>query len=330
MLSAQVVFEKRIVFIVFIYIMNFRNLDLNLLRVLDALITEGSTVAAGEKIGLSQPAVSAALGRLRRALDDPLFVRSRSGLEPTDYAASIAEPVAVALENLENALEPARFDPASAKMDFTIVSNDFFASLLMPRLSQSISTDAPYVRVQMIEGHPENYSAPVSAGDAAVMLGPDFLTPDHLETEFLFNMQSVIVARGDNRRLRAAEIGPDDDIPLDLFCDLPQVLYSTQGGFLGVVDQILATMGRSRNVAMSVNTFSGVMHTVDGSDLIGVIPMQLARDQAVRLGLECYELPIKMSPLRLSMAWHPRTSNTPSHLWLRTKIKESLADFRKA
>ena len=115
--------------------MNYRNLDLNLLRVLDALITEGSTVSAGDKIGLSQPAVSAALGRLRRSLGDPLFVRSGTGLEPTDYAMAIAGPVAIALEQLETALEPASFDPATAKTDYVIVSNDFFASLLMPRLS---------------------------------------------------------------------------------------------------------------------------------------------------------------------------------------------------
>ena len=307
--------------------MNFRNLDLNLLRVFDALFSEGSTVAAGRKLGLSQPAASAALGRLRSALSDPLFVRSRTGLEPTDYAMSIAEPIALFLEQLETALEPKSFDPAVAKMDFTIVSNDFFASLLMPRLSKSISTEAPYVRVQMIEGRLENYSELVVEGEAEVLLGPDFLIPDTLERDFMFEGKSVIVARSNNRRLKAAGIGPNDDIPLALFCDLPQVLYSAQGGFVGLVDQLLAEMGRSRNVAMAVNTFSGVMHTVDGSDLLGVIPIQFAHDQAVRLGLQCYDLPLEMEPLNLCMAWHPRSSKTPSNLWLRAKIKEALYDF---
>lgn len=307
--------------------MNFRNLDLNLLRVLDALFSEGSTVAAGQKIGLSQPAVSAALNRLRRSLDDPLFVRVGAGLVPTDYARSISAPVAATLDALETALEPPRFDPKTANTDFTLTSNDFFCSILMPRLSKITSIEAPNIRTQMVEGWPDSYSREVEDGDADIMLTPGALIPQTLEKELLFAARSVVVARKDNSRLITAGIGPNTDLPLDLFCDLQQVLYSPQGGFSGIADDILSRMGRSRRVAMSVNTFSGVMDTVAGSDLIGIVPEPYADDQAEGRGVVAYALPFDMTPMQMFMAWHPRSTNTPGHIWLRAKIRQALSGF---
>ena len=117
--------------------MNFATFDLNLMRVLDALLHEGSTVRAGEKLHLSQSAVSGALSRLRHALDDDLFVRRGNRLVPTDYAAALALPLREELERLENLLSrPKRFDPARAQEVFRISGSDFFAEILMPALGE--------------------------------------------------------------------------------------------------------------------------------------------------------------------------------------------------
>ncbi len=122
--------------------MNMAKFDLNLLRVLDALLHEGSTVRAGARIGLSQPAVSAALGRLRHALGDELFLRHGQGLEPTDYARSLEIPLRKALDGLEALLSgPDNFDPATATLTFKLSGSDFFAEMLMPVLADQVSRD---------------------------------------------------------------------------------------------------------------------------------------------------------------------------------------------
>ena len=128
--------------------MNIASFDLNLLTVLDALLREGSTVRAGERIGLSQPAVSAALGRLRHALGDELFVRRGQGLEPTDYARSLVVPVREVLDAVVGVLAGSRFEPGTSDAVFRLSGSDFFAEMLMPALAERLSREAPPGRGQ--------------------------------------------------------------------------------------------------------------------------------------------------------------------------------------
>lgn len=135
---------------------NLATFDLNLLRVLDALLREGSTVRAGERIGLSQPAVSAALNRLRAALDDELFFRQGQGLAATDYARSLEEPLAMVLASIEALLaRPGAFDAASSEASFRISGSDFFAEMLMPRLGERLLRLAPSMRVHLVDLVPD-------------------------------------------------------------------------------------------------------------------------------------------------------------------------------
>ncbi len=134
--------------------MNFAALDLNLLRVFDAMAIELNTTRTGERVGLSQPAVSSALGRLRQILGDELFVREGNRMVPTERALALREPVRLALRQMEDALAAvARFDPASATQTFRISGSDYFSILLMPRLTAAVMREAPGVTLQMID-HP--------------------------------------------------------------------------------------------------------------------------------------------------------------------------------
>ena len=136
---------------------NFVTLDLNLLRILDALLIEGSTTRAGQRVGLSQPAISAALGRLRHALNDDLFLRRGNRLDPTEYARQIEEPLRLALEQLETSLTgPLAFDPTVATDTFKLSGSDFFAEMLMPRLADTVYRRAPYMRVQLVDLVPDS------------------------------------------------------------------------------------------------------------------------------------------------------------------------------
>ena len=307
--------------------MNFKSLDLNLLRVLNALLRQGSTVAAGREIGMSQPAVSAALGRLRHALNDPLFVRSGQGLEPTDFARSIATPLAEALEQLEHVLEPTSFDPSSSGDTFVVASSDLFAVMVMPRLARELAKVAPGVIVKMLELQAGSYVAELEAGKADIVLVPNRSLPDFVERQPLFDSPGVIVARAGNARLRAAGVKPGNEIALDLFCDLPQVLYSPSGDLNGIADVALSNIGRKRRIVMTLGTFGSVLQTVAESDLIAVLPQHFAENQARIFDLEIYDMPFGIPDAELVMGWHRRSTQNAAHKWFRTTIAELVMEF---
>ncbi len=174
--------------------MNFAALDLNLLRVFDAMIAEGNTGRAGTRVGLSQPAVSAALARLRHATGDPLFVREGNRMVPTARAETLAGPVRAALSALERTLAaPERFDPATADRRFRLHGSDYFSTLLMPPLAQVVAAAAPGVVLQLLDatGGPEVHLA---AGTVDLCFDIDRPMPEWVDGEVLYGTHLVGVA----------------------------------------------------------------------------------------------------------------------------------------
>jgi DNA-binding transcriptional LysR family regulator len=136
---------------------NFAALDLNLLRVFNAMIIERSTVRAGERVGLSQPAVSSALGRLRQILNDELFVRDSNRMVPTTKALALEGPIKAALQQIEEALSSTLgFDPVSADRNFVIAGSDYISTFLMPQLARTAASEAPGVTLQMLDFPPSH------------------------------------------------------------------------------------------------------------------------------------------------------------------------------
>lgn len=311
--------------------MHISALDLNLLKVLDALLRERSTVRAGERVGLSQPAVSAALGRLRKALGDPLFVRHGQRIVPTHYAESLEEPLRDALERLGNLLaEPGEFDPAVTEMGFTISGSDFFAEMLMPTLAETISRRAPKMRVQLVDLVPDNYVETLERYEVDFALIPKTRLPAWSDQVPVFESDFVMVARGGHPDLRRAGLAPFDTVPLDVFCDLQHVLFSPEGNLEAMGDAALAKIGRRRRVVMTLPVFSGVATAVARSDLVALLPEQYAVAVAERLGLSIYLSPVAVGPVEISLIWHKRSSSDPAHRWLRARIGEVLAPLTTA
>lgn len=183
--------------------MNFASFDLNLLRVPDALFREGSTVKAGERLAMSQSAVSGALSRLRHSLGDPLFVRQGNRLVATDYAAALKNPVREELERLENMLAPPDvFDPKTAKGTFRIAASDFFAELLMPPLGDLLHQQAPGIRAQLVDLVPHNYVESLERRNTDIELIPDVALRDWINRVPLFQSPFHVIARVKNPALR--------------------------------------------------------------------------------------------------------------------------------
>jgi DNA-binding transcriptional LysR family regulator len=304
---------------------NLSSFDLNLLRVLDALLIEHSTVRAGERLGLSQPAVSGALKRLRLSLGDELFFRSGQKLEATELALSLKEPLQDVLSRIE-ALIRAKdaFDPATAEHRFRISGSDFFAEMLMPALAECLSAHAPSLRVHLVDLVPDDRVSTIASQDVDFALLPETPLPDWAEGESVFISSFSVIARKAHPRTTERALAQGNVMPLDLFCELQHVLFSTEGNPKGLGDKALARIGRERKVAMTLPVFSGVYRAVASSDLIALLPSALAHRVSKSANLDVFEPPIPVDPVRLFLIWHRRFSSSPPHQWLRSRIIEIL------
>jgi DNA-binding transcriptional LysR family regulator len=306
-----------------IHAMNMATFDLNLLRVLDALLREGSTVGAGRRVGLSQPAVSAALQRLRDALGDPLFVRRGPRLEATDYALGLALPLREHLDSLQRLLSgPERFDPATATASFRIAGSDFFGEMLMPELTRTLLRDAPGVRVHLVDLVPSSYADTLDRYLADVALIPQSDAPEWIEWEPLFRSPFCLVASDSHPRLR--DLAPGEEVPMNDFCALPHAIMSVEGKPRTVLDEALAQAGHQRRVVATLPHFGGLLRCVADTDLVALVPRQLAREVGARIGLAVYDLPVPLPVPLIGMVWHRRATNAPPHRWLRDTVARIL------
>lgn len=305
--------------------MNLSGFDLNLLKVLDALLTEGSTVAAGRKVGLSQPAVSAALNRLRHAFADPLFVRVGQRLEATDRARQLTVPVRTILDSAEVLLSgPGSFDPACAERVFKLSGSDYFSEMLMPELARRLSQTAPGIRVQMVDLVPDNHVQAIEHHRVDLALTPVAVFPDWAAHQRVFRSAFVVVARAGHARLAHAGVTAGSAVPLDLYCGLQHILFSQEGKLKGMGDAALDRIGRTRHVAMTMPSFLGICRAVSDSDMIALIPKPLADRVAGEMGLSVHPAPMPVDLAEIHMVWHKRSSTSPAHQWLRAIVADIL------
>jgi DNA-binding transcriptional LysR family regulator len=304
---------------------NFAALDLNLLRVFNAMMIERSTVRAGERVGLSQPAVSSALGRLRQILLDDLFVRDGNRMVPTAKALALQDPIKSALQQIEDALSSALgFEAASAEQNFVIAGSDYISTFLMPQLARTAASEAPRVTLQMLDFPPAQVFSLLSDGkvDVAVDRGMD--PPDWIRQETLFRSFVVCLARRNHPVLSSRGISPGQRIPPEVYCAIPQVILSTDGSTAGSMQQALDRLGLSRHVAMTVPHFQAVALAAAGGDLLGNVPVQFARYCARLLDLDLYLPPVPPPIVEMRMYWHRRVERDPAQAWLREKIAAAM------
>lgn len=305
--------------------MNLNGLDLNLVRVLDALLRERSVTRAGEQIGLSQPAVSAALSRLRHALNDQLFVRRGNDMVPTPRAEGLVEPVRAALREIERAFQPARrFDPAVLERTFTFMGADFFSMLLMPPLAARIAALAPRVSFRFLDSARGDVSRLLQEDQIDVALERPLEVSDWVSSAPLFEAPFAIIAARDNPALGKAGVAEGEPVPIDLFCDLPHALRSIDGSMSGFTDEALARIGRARQVRLALPHFQAVALAVAGGLYLAAVPKQFAAVAAKSLPLAVYESPLPIFSPAVRMYWHARHDDEPPHRWIRNQILEAV------
>lgn len=310
-----------------ICVMNFAAFDLNLLRVFDAMMRERSVTRAGEQIGLSQPAVSAALQRLRDLLDDKLFVRVGNDMVPTPRAETLAPGIRDALEGLERLLvAERRFDPSRLERTFTLMGADFFGTLFVPPLMRELNRHSRGIGLRFLDS---------AAGDVERMLKDDaidmalereFAPPEFVSYSHLFNSPFKIVIRADHPAI--AGLKPGETLSLDSFCALDWAIRSVDGSMNGWTDAALANMGRKRRVVLAVPTFHAVVASVKGGDIAAAIPEQFATSIGVAEGLKVLDVPLVGPTPELRLYWHTRRSRDPAHTWLREQITALCGMFR--
>ena len=259
-------------------------------------------------------------------MNDPLFVRQGRGLVPTDYARSLEEPLRDLLDQIDGMLAgPGAFTPTEAQMSFKLSGSDFFAELLMPQLADHLNSVAPNIRVQLVDLVPDSYVDTIERYMVDMALIPRTDFPEWVDHRVIFQSSFITIARRDRPAVAAAGLQDGDPMPMDLFCDLPHVLFSPEGNTSAMGDAALEKIGRKRHVAMTLPVFSGVYRAVSGSDLIALLPTPLALHVKDRVGLTCHPPPMPVPNASICIAWHRRSTNSPQHRWLREQIAQIMA-----
>lgn len=287
--------------------MNLRNFDLNLLVILEVVLTELSVTRAAKRLNLSQPAVSQAMARAREVFGDELLYRDGSGTTLTPLARRVLPQLKEFCAKAEGLLSPEGFDPASAQLDFSICANDVSELLILPPLISTIARLAPGCRliVRAPEPHLINATIDLSIFGAPVPQGP-FIARELYEEHF------VIIARPDHPEM-------NDALTAERFAALPQALVSPTGqGIVGPVDIKLEELGLSRRIALSVSRFTTLPEIVASTDLIAAVPSRFARWSEVKRLCGIWPLPFDSPRFSMRMVWHRIHDSDPAHQWLRS------------
>ena len=306
--------------------MKLRSIDLNLLLALDALAEEQNVTRAAARLGVSQPAMSGALARLRLLFGDPLFLRERGRMRPTPRAQQLAAPVGAAIARLREAVEPGpAFRAAAARTEFRIAATDYVETMVMGRLVTALKREAPDSSVRTVRP-PRMFAPPEDAlrtGEVDLALGlfglPASPAPDLLSTP-LFHDRLVGV-------VRSRHPGVGRKLTLKQFLALPQIRIVYPGDeHAGLLDSLLGSRGLERRVALTVSHVTPVPAIVAQSDLLGVTSERLAREWARSQSIRLLDLPLSLPPMHLTMVWSDRRGGSASHEWLRGLIVRALSE----
>ena len=293
-----------------------RTLDLNLLKTLDALLDERSVTRAAQRLSLTQPAVSGMLNRLRDYFDDPLFSRTPHGIVPTLRAQQLAAPVKQILSDIDILLKPTQFDPLTAALTFTVAATDYALKAVIVPFIAALRVRAPGIRVRVIPVEPVLLTTQFEQGKIDLALLTPDSTPDNLHSRALYDEEYVCL-------MRHARPDAGQPLTLDRFCALEHVLVSYEGeSFWGVTDEALASVGRQRQIGLSVSSFLVLPDILAISDMIAVVPARLAYDDP---RMHVLPPPLPITGFTKSMAWHERTHRDAAHQWLR-----NLVQYKKA
>ena len=299
--------------------MDIRAVDLNLLKAFDALIAERAVTRAASRIGLSQPAMSHALARLRGLFADELFVRTQSGMEPTARAREIAPLVSAAIEHIEAALNlGVGFDPAKSVGTFTAGMAEYAEVALVGKLAASFVEQAPRATLRLLPLTGVDAAEQLERGAIDVAVAHLRAMPNAIELTTLLRDPFVAV-------LRQGHPLAGGPLSLEAYAAQQHVLVSPRGDTSGAIDRILVDFGLRRRIALLVATYLALPAALAGSDLIAAVPSRAARQIAGIAEIAILPLPIDLA-VTVSMAWHRRAASEPAQAWLRSLLTDAVGE----
>lgn len=315
-------------------------IDLNLIRIFDALIEEQSVTRAGERLGLTQSAISHALNRLRYILKDELFVRGPDGMRPTERAAEIAPRLRQGLLQLQLALTPSDFVPAETTRRFAITCTEHSAALLVPGVIARLRVEAPDAGLRILPSN-MGVAEPLRAGRADIAIGSFRRIPEYFVAEPLMRESRVWVVGADNPVA-------GDDLTLERLAALPHLVMvatgedeNAIGGYvvdhglerlvtrndIGLFQGALAARGLERTVAVTTPNLLTALTAVSQTDLAALMPRRLATQFTGLYRLKVFEPPYPSPPFDVMMLWHREHGEQPAIAWLRNLMREVAAEL---
>lgn len=291
--------------------------DLNLLPVLLVMMEERNVTRAAERLGITQPALSNALNRLRETLNDPLFIRERYGMRPTPKAEQLAQVVGAALSSIDKViLGQQDFDPLHATRLFTLAPNSYVEFIMMPAIVARLRSCAPGIRLRLTPFGNDVTETGVISGNTDMVLGRIVEPPDNLVVQYLMNEGLACVIRADHPLV-------GENLSAEQYEQLKHVNVLPPGRMRAGLYQALEQRGLRRQVAVSVTHFLAVPEMIAVTDYCATLPrlicQHLSRDERLRI----VPAPVDLGTFPVEMGWHARYRDDPAHRWFRTLITET-------
>lgn len=297
--------------------MRLDKLDLNLFVVFDAIYVERNITRVAMRLNLTQPAVSNALGRLRNAFDDPLFVRMPSGMQPTPVADSVIADVRKALGLLQRSVEEnAHFDPISCEKVFGLGMNDLAETLLLPNLHRRLQAQAPRAAISSYYSDRGRATAELKAGEIDLLIDAPMVNARDLDHIAMASFPYVVAMHSDHPLAKKK-------MTLAHYLSYPHVHVSSRRKGRGQVDVALHALGKRRTIAMRVQSYLLAAHMVDETQLLWTVPKALLKD----LPLKYKAVPFSIEPLSWLLYWPKSATHDPANRWLREQVLSAAQDF---
>jgi DNA-binding transcriptional LysR family regulator len=301
--------------------MNLRQIDLNLLVIFDALMREKSVTRAALHIGVTQPAVSNALNRLRHLFKDELLVRTPTGMEPTQRAEELEPAVDQILRAINGLVDnPHAFDPQTSDLKFHIRLSDVLAFLLLPRLAHDIAAEAPAVHIETVHLSPHRTVEALESGAIDLAISTGLHGSSAVREQPLFDDRLICLSRTGHPR-----IGTKPN--LEKFLSIQQIRVAQSPVDDRFVDNWLTTHGHRRLISLTVPHWLSVPHVVRETDLIAVMSQRAAERFAHDPGIQLSELPVPDCAFVWSLYWHKRHQSNPAQQWLRDRVANAAIPF---
>lgn len=286
--------------------------EIGLMLTLDVLLQERSVSRAAKILGITQPALSARLARLREMFGDPLLIPTGRGMTPSDRAMALADPLHSLLGQLVGLVrEKQMFRPEESERTFVIAATDYSHQAIMSQIIKGVRAAAPKIMLVFIPLVPDRLTAGLETSQIDFVIASKSMVPEKMRASILFREHHVMVQRKGHPRGSSA-------LDMETYCALDHVSMSSDGLFRHLIDNFLETHGRRRHVVVSLPSYGSVPTLIASTDLVITVPRRVAL--SFNTAVEIYDLPLPPPSFTYMIAWHERSQADAGSKWLRERV----------